>query len=188
MRNVFTLGMFLLVTACATLPPDCAGLPGGGHYCLQESNANTTFSIQQKVEARFKQHRETLISDIESDSQGIQFVALTPFGQKVVHVQYDNKTATAIRLPDNRIQPAMLLAMLQLTLWPESAVRRGLSSQYTLTESATQRRILLGEEVIIDIRHEAAPAPYSNVHLLMPTADLELDIQMLNADNPAPTP
>lgn len=177
--HLFMLGASLWLGACAQVEPGCTALPGGGHYCLQPSSAAPTFSVRQQVKARFKDQREMLIADIENRPDGLDFIGLTPFGLTVFQAAYDNKTATAARLPDARLSPELLLGMLQLALWPADAVQRGLGGDAEVQDSAGRRRILLHGELMMEMRHDDSPVPYQRMQINWPGLDMSLDIQVL---------
>lgn len=159
----------------------CAPLIGGGSYCLQPTAALAPFDVQQKVEATFRGRRETMIAEIESDAEGMRFVGLTPFGQKLLQVAYDNRAASAATLPDRRISPALLIALLQIALWPADAVRAGLEEPLTLDDGAGRRRIHNRGEATISIDYRGAQPPYRGLRISVPAADLELEIETLDA-------
>jgi hypothetical protein len=182
MRNcpaILVLAPLLATAACAGLDPRCAGLPGGGRYCLQPTTAVAPFEAQQKVEAAFDGRRETMIVDIEADANGMRVVGLTPFGHKLVQMSYDNSGATATATPDRRLDPALMMAFLQLALWPADSVRAGLGARLTLEEGDGERRILMDGESILTVRYVGAAAPYRRIYLALPSAGLELDVETL---------
>ena len=170
-----------LLSACGALnrlDSSCAELPGGGSYCLQPSTDLAPFDLQQKVESTLQGRRETLIVEFESDAKGLRFAGLTPFGQKLLQVSYDNHVATAQTLPDARLSPTMLLALLQMALWPADSVRRGLAPTLRLEEDARQRRVLRADRLLLSIDYSAASTP-NRLHVLVPSLPLELDISPL---------
>jgi hypothetical protein len=173
-----------LCSACAKLPDDCTALPGGGPFCLQPSTAVTTFSVQQKVDVRLGQRRETMIAALESDASGMQFIGLTPFGQKFMDVKYDNRTVQVLQSPSEKMPPAMLLALMQIALWPSEAVQRGLGDLYQVQDNAGERLVLSNGEVIVRVEHDATGVPYRRMHVMIPAIDLELEMQTLT-DEPA---
>jgi hypothetical protein len=182
MRNhpaLLVLAPLLATAACAGLDPRCTGLPGGGRYCLQPTTAIAPFETQQKVEAAFDGRRETMIVEIEADANGIRLAGLTPFGHKLVQMSYDNREATATVRPDPRLDPALIMALLQLALWPADAVRAGLGARLTLEEGDGQRRILMDGESIMTVSYAGSVAPYRRLHLALPSAGLELDVETL---------
>lgn len=179
MKPLLALLAALLLSACAQIEPGCTALPLGARYCLQPSSDAAPFSVRQQVTARFKDQREMLIADIENRSDGLDFVGLTPFGLTVFQVAYDNRNTTAARLPDARLSPELLLGMLQLALWPADAVRRGLGGEAEVQDSPGLRRIFMGDQVLMELRHDNTPPPYSRMQIDWPTLDMKLDIRVL---------
>lgn len=173
--------LLLVTAACRDDERDarCPALIGGGSYCLQPSTAIAPFEAQQKVEARFRGQRETLIVEIEADASGIRFVGMTPFGQTLLRVSYDNRTATATKLPDSRLSPAQLVALLQLALWPADTVRAGLEAPLHLEENPGQRRILNRDKVTLSIDYNGDQPPYHQMQLHFHAEDIELDVETL---------
>lgn len=169
----------LLLVGCATPDPGCVRLPGGGQYCLQSSSAAPAFSVRQQVTAQFKNQREMLIADIDNSADSLDFTGLTPFGLTVFQASYDNRTATAARLPDARLSPELLLGMLQLALWPADTVRRGLGPDAEVQDSPDGRRILVHKELLMELRHDASPLPYQRMQISWPALDMSLDIRTL---------
>ena len=174
------LATLLAMAACAGPDPRCAGLPGGGRYCLQPTTAVAPFETQQKVEAAFGERRETMIVEIEADANGMRLAVLTPFGHKLVEMRYDNREATAAATPDPRLDPALTMALLQLALWPADAVRAGLGAGMTIEEGGRQRRILLAGEILMIVNYTGDAAPYRRLQLALPAARLELDVETLS--------
>lgn len=179
MKTFLLLGAALLLAACARPDPGCTLLPAGGQYCLQPSAAAPAFSVRQQVTARFGKQREMLIADIENTADSLDFVGLTPFGMTVFQTRYDNRTATGTRLPDARLSPELLLGMLQLALWPAEAVQRGLGPDALVQDSPGLRRILVRDELIMELHHDASPPPHQRMQIHWPTLDLSLDIRIL---------
>ena len=171
----------LLLSACSTLTAHssaCAELPGGGSYCLQPSTDLAPFELQQLVETTVQGRRETMIVEFEADAQGMRFVGLTPFGQKLLQIDYDNQVARAQTLPDARLSPTALLALLQLAQWPADSVRRGLAPALRLEEGVHQRRVLLAGRLLLSIDYIGAPTQ-RRLHVSVPSLPLELDISPL---------
>lgn len=178
------LGCALLLAACAERDPRCSGLPGGGSYCLQPSTAMPSFDVQQKVELGFDGRRETLIVNLEVDGEGMRFVGLTPFGQKLIEGGYDNHAVRATPLPDERLSPSLLLAMLQMCLWPAADVRTGLGDSAHVEESARQRRILVDGKVVLQVRYTGGLPPAADMHIVLPAAQMEFYVTTLASDQP----
>lgn len=185
--GALTSALLLALSACGEFAPprddSCVGMIGGGSYCLQPSSTLAPFAAQQKVDANFRGHHETLIVDIENDADGLRFVALTPFGQKLLQLSYDNHTTNAAKLPgiktDSRLSPAMLVALLQITLWPAEAVRRGLAAPLTLEENAGRRILANAGVPILSIEYRGAGAPWQLMHLNIPQLGIDIDVETL---------
>lgn len=173
------LPLVIALGGCGDDNSSCAVLTGGGRYCLQPSTDLAPFDAQQKIEARFGERHETLIAEIEIDASGARLVALTPFGQTLLQIIYDNRQASAVTLPDRRISPAMIMALVQIALWPADSVRHGLETPYAVHDTPGQRRIVNGAELMLRVDYEGDAPPYRRIHLSVPAADLELDIETL---------
>ncbi len=163
---------------CTTRDPLCANL-GAGDYCIQPTTSVAAFGVQQKVSATFRGRSETIMVALEVDAAALNMAAITPFGQKLIQVNYDNNKLTATTLPDARLTPALLVAFLQLALWPADAVRAGLSPQLTLQEGSGTRRIMHNDQVVMTVDYGDAKVPPSRLHITVPAADLALDIDNL---------
>lgn len=185
-RLVATFTVLLAVVSCSTDTRDttCPVLIGGGRYCLQPTTAVAPFEVQQKVEIRFRGGRETLIAELEADAAGLRFVAMSPLGQTLLRASYDNQTATAGKLSDARLSPLLLIAQLQLALWPADSVRAGLEAPLRLEESAGRRRILNGDETVLTIDYDGDRPPFRRMRMAIPAANIELDVETLPESEP----
>uniref|UniRef100_UPI00272DE7F4 DUF3261 domain-containing protein n=1 Tax=Propionivibrio sp. TaxID=2212460 RepID=UPI00272DE7F4 len=97
MRRLLLTGMLavaLLVAGCDDDGSSCTTLPGGPRYCLQTTDSIVPFDVQQKVDVSFDSRRETMIAQLEADAGGIRFAGMTPFGQKLLQVSFDNRDVT----------------------------------------------------------------------------------------------
>lgn len=179
LARVLMLVLVIGIAACTEHDPCCASLPGGGHYCLQPTTALAPFDAQQKIEVIFNGRRETIIVEIESDADGLRFIGLTPFGHKLMQVSYDNHAAKSATMPDTRLDPALLLALLQLSLWPADVVRNGLSMSLTLEESDNTRRILSGDDILLTVKRTGSKLPYRQLRLTIPSVGFVIDVENL---------
>jgi hypothetical protein len=172
----------LLTTAACSIGEregQCAALIGGGRYCLQSSTTIAPFEVQQKVEARFRGQQETMIVKLEVDAAGMRFVGLTPFGHSLLSASYDNRTATVTQSVDTRLSPILLIALLQIALWPGDALRAGLEAPLRLEEKDGQRRILNRDDVTLTINYIGIQPPYQRIRLDIEGAAIQLDIETL---------
>lgn len=188
-RRKLAIPLLLAISACGERDPHCADLFGGGTYCLQPSTAVAAFEAQQKVDLWIDGRRDTLIVEFEVDGAGLRLVGLTPLGHKIVQLNYDNRAVTATTLPaDSRLSPALLVAMLQLALWPAEAVRAGLEAPLTLEEGADRRRILNRGEPAVTIERTGSQPPYRRLQFAVQGAAIELSIETLSAVPEASAP
>lgn len=181
------LALLLALAACGQQDSDarCPELPGGGRFCLQPSSALPPFTVQQKVDIRFSGRRETLIVQLEVDAEAMRVVGLTPFGQRLLEASYDGQRVRAPTLPERRLDPALLLAMMQLALWPDDAVRAGLSPALELVASSDRRRISDHGKLVVELSYTGGRPPFGDMHIGFPETHMEFDVTTLNSESDA---
>ena len=175
--------LLLTVSACSQDDLRCAILPGGSHYCLQYASDIQPFDVQQIIEITLNDRRETMIVELEVDQVGMRFAGLTPFGQKLVQASFDNHQAKAELMLDKRLEPTLLLTILQLALWPIESVRTGLDGSALLDETAGQRRILDGDNLILEVSYTGDRSPFGNMQIKFPSARMALEIKTLDTNS-----
>lgn len=180
------LAAILLSTSCVRQDSRCTDLMGNGRYCLQPTTSMVPFEVQQKVEATIKSHHETMVTEIAVSAKGMQMIVLTPFGHQLVHVSYNNDEAKALVSPDSRLDPAMMIAMTQLALWPVDSVRKGLNSPLHLEEIAGKRRYFANDKLVLEVQYADAITPTNKFQLSLPSVELKLDIETLPEVESAP--
>jgi len=185
---VGALGLLLVTAACGNIEDDtkCATLLGGGRYCLQPSTAVTPFVAHQKIEIRSRNTIETMIAELEIDATGIRIVGLTPFGHTLLNVNYDNRNASAVRVTDARLRPALLVGLVQLALWSAADLRAGLGAPLWLEENPSQRRIMNRNEPSLTISYTGDHPPYDRIRMNIHGTGIELDISTIREDVPNP--
>lgn len=178
---VGSFSLLLTAAACSLGESEgqCAALIGGGRYCLQSSTTIAPFEVEQKVEASFRGKQETMIVKLEVDAAGMRFVGLTPFGHSLLSASYDNRTATVTQSVDTRLPPIMLIALLQIALWPGDALRAGLEAPLRLEEKDGQRRILNRDSVTLTINYIGIQPPYQRIKLDFKGVAIQIDIETL---------
>ena len=107
-------------------------------------------------------------------------IVLTPFGHKLMHVSYNNDEANALVSPDSRLDPATMIAMTQLALWPIESVRKGLNSPLRLEESSGKRRYFANDKLVLEVQYADAMDPANKFQLLLPSVELMLNIETLS--------
>ena len=190
----------LLLSITALLLVGCSekgvvNLPGGGSYRLQPSTALTPFEALQKVDIHFGERTETLIATIEVDKNMARFVGLTPFGHKLIEASYDNIVAHAEKMPDSRLEPEFLFAILQIALWPIDSVRAGFGETAIVEENcqphvqqanhspACQRRVRIDENMLIEIAYTGHSTPFEKLKIVYPYASASIEITTLEKNN-----
>ena len=89
--KLLMLGLLLIilsVTSCMLRDSRCTNLMGNGQYCLQSTAAVAPFTIRQIIKASINSNHETAVTDIEVNAQGMSLIVLTPFGQKIMHINF----------------------------------------------------------------------------------------------------
>lgn len=182
MRYAIILAL-LWLTGCAGPAPkpsaECTGIPGVGRYCLQQSTELAPFSVQQKVDLHFRNKHDTLIAQLENDASGMRFLGMTPFGMTLVQINFDNQEAQSVRSASKRLPPALLIGLLQIALWPQAAVQRGLGSEARVLDATGSRRIVVEGNTVLQVQHDDSPSPYQSLQIEVPDMELRLNIQTL---------
>ena len=175
------LALLLATAACSISEAEgqCATLIGGGRYCLQSTATIVPFADHQKGEAFFMAKQETMIVGLKVHAAGMRFVGLTPFGHSLLKASYDNRTATGTQLADTRLSPILLIALLQIALWPADALRAGLEAPLRVEETDGQRRILNRDDVTLTINYIGAQPPYQRIIVDIQRAAIQLNIETL---------
>lgn len=173
-RASLLLGLALLSACSTSRSPSCPRLPEG-QYCLQSTTSIAPFAAQQKVDAYFGNRHETLLMEMEVDAAAMRLVGLTPFGQTLLQVEYDN-IAIRATLPDSRLDPALIPALVQIALWPRETVQKGLTPELSIEDQTGFRRIHRGDKTVVEITYEGKHPPYQAMHLRLPEVGLALQI------------
>ncbi len=182
MRKLTLLAM-LALTACAGPPePGCARLPDGARYCLQKTTAMMPLQATQRVDVARDGNVHNLVAEVEVDAAGMRMVVVTPFGQKLLQLEYDNQMARVdgVNAVKERLDPVLAAALVQLVLWPAEAVRAGLGGSATLEETPRERRVLgASGALLLSVQTEGALPVYRKLRVTAPAAHLVLDIETL---------
>lgn len=173
----------LLLAACLPLEPGCTRLPEGVSYCLQPSASAPAFNVRQRVIAQFDGKRERVILEINNSTAGSHFAALSSFGHELLLARYDNREASAQRLPHEQLTAERAIALLQIVYWPAESVQRGLDDSSRIEErienSRTIRRLLREEQVLLEADYDVSPTPYRHIVIRLPSYGMALDITTL---------
>jgi len=190
-----SLAVVLMIAGCASAPPGCTRLPlASGNvpanigYCLQSTASAPAFVVQQRITLRFGERQETLIADLENNAAGLIFTGLSPLGLTLFQASYDNHAVRSTHAAEPRLPPELLLAVLQLALWPKEAVQRGLEVSAMIEDQLTERRITVNDQLWMRVRHDGTPPPYRRLVIELPAVRLNLEIEALPDFVPATAP
>ncbi|MGP1716149.1 MAG: DUF3261 domain-containing protein [Methylophilus sp.] len=179
-KHVAILAIAILVAACSsTSSPRCTALPGNVQYCLQPTTQIPAFAEQQKVTVTLKQTQETLLTSVEVDASGVRMAMLSPLGQTLANIDMPNAGVIQVEQLGTHWDAKWLLALLQVTRWPASQVREGLSRNAEMHESTLQRDIILNGKVIMDVKFHSIEHPYQKLLVRFPALDMQMDIETL---------
>lgn len=179
-KYLLVITMLCVLSACASLGHQCTQFPQtDGQYCLQSTTSSELISVQQKVEFNFNELHETMIVDLEVDAKGLQFIAFSPLGQKLIQINDDNFRITSNNTLPSHLDSIMLVGLLQLALWPGDVVRKGLKAPLTMKESSQERVLFSNGEIVMSIQYADSLAPHNQLSINMPHINLRLDISQL---------
>lgn len=177
------LGVLLLV-GCAPASERCAWLDRDARYCLQPTHTTTPMDQRQRLDLRLGGEQHTLLADVWVDAEQQQLVLVTPLGQTVAQLVFDNQSARLQGPPlpwPTPLPPAALLAMVQIAWWPAAHVQAGLDRGWTLLDSPGLRTLRSphGNADWLQIRYEPESGPTRRVTMRLPQRAMELDIEVL---------
>lgn len=167
LRALLTVFALALLAGCALWrAPDEVALPGGGSWRLLGPGAlGQSLSALQRVDAEFGEHQATLLFYLEAEPLNLALLATTPEGLELFKLELregePRLSATRSPLAPKPLQPAQVLADLQLVYWPATALRAELTLHgFTLVErgegSGWVRELRRGDEVLVAIHYDAA--------------------------------
>ncbi len=174
-----SLAIFL-AAACASGGSRCTALPGGIHYCLQTTEHIVPFDVQQKVDVVVDGRQEALIVQLEVDGYGMRFVGMTLFGQKLVQLNFDNDRVTVEMALIKGLDPILLLAMVQVAIWPGERVRAGLGGPVFVDDAEGQRRLVKDGGDLVLIKYARGRPPLGDMSIHLPWAGVECTIVSLD--------
>jgi hypothetical protein len=170
-----------LLAACARQDdPACASLPGGARYCLQTTVNVAPLELQQKIDVAFKGQNETMIAQLEIDAAGMRFAGLTPLGQRLLQIEFADGQIRADGMALEKLDPALLLALIQLAWWDGASLREGLGGSAGLEEAESGRTVVKDGRPVVRIGYTLDRSPAGGVEIGLPGADVEFRIVTLD--------
>ena len=155
----------LVLGACAHAPRKTPPVPAdASRPALAPPAAVSPRSASQVIHAVYGARALTLRTAIQVDSAVLKVVGVNATGQRLFTVSYDGNTISADQspfVPDN-LDPARVLADMQLALWPLATVQPAFAEQgLSVTEPfAGVRRLARGDTLVAEV-HYAAPDPWN---------------------------
>jgi hypothetical protein len=153
-RHWTMLAMLLLLTACASAPPQPARLS----LRLAPATLGASIARQQHLKVEREGRIEELDAALEIDESHLQLVGLA-FGQRVMSISYDGKELNSWRhlmLP-SQVQPEDVLSDIQLTLWPADEINKALPAGWRLEDDGLRRTLYLNGAAVTTIRYQTMP-------------------------------
>lgn len=133
---LLALSLVMCFTACTLFKPGLDGrtlhVTPNIKYTIQsyETYPAEAFSSQAEIIINSQDSQQTLLSNMDISQKGLSLVLLTPFGQNLLSIRDDgNKIISeGILVKQLPVDPAWLLALLQLATLKKQQVMQGLST------------------------------------------------------------
>lgn len=168
MVRAFLCAFALLAAACthappaakpapapATVPPALAAPPP-----LAPPGAAGPRAAAQVIRAAYGARTVTLRTSIQTTDAGLEVVGVTATGQRLFTARYDGKDITADKSPfvPENLDPARVLADMQLALWPLAAVQTAFGERgFTVREPFSGvRRLLRDDQLLAEVHYTGA--------------------------------
>lgn len=159
----------LLVSACTHAPPIAApATPAPGDVAptplapppLAPPGAVGTRSAVQVIRAAYGARAVTLRTSIQVNDEGLEVVGVTATGQRLFTARYDGTKITADKSPfvPAGLDPARVLADMQLALWPLAVVQTAFRERgYSVSEPFTGvRRMMRDDQLLAEVHYTGA--------------------------------
>jgi hypothetical protein len=166
------------LAACAP-GTNCARLPGGASYCLQEAGDIAPLALQQKIDIAFGARSETMIGQLEVDAAGMRFAGLTPLGQRLLRASFTGGRIEADGIAMKMLDPALLLSLIQMASWDAGRVRAGLDDSTVMEEDAAGRTFTREGRIVLRIGYTRGLPPARDMSIELPEADVKFSIVTL---------
>lgn len=155
LRRSFPIALLCLAGCSwfATTPVHKPWLP-----MLEPAELGRSVAALQKVSGSRDGNEYVLLFQLEVDSQRLAMVGSTVGGNTLFSLEYHggNLNTSVSPLVPAQVDPAWVLADLQLAFWPQSAVENGLAqSQFRLQYAPGSRELYHGLERLIRVEYSA---------------------------------
>ena len=180
--TVVAVAALTLFAACMPTNEQCVRLPNKGRYCLV-AGRGPEFAAEQTSTVSFRGKTLRLIARIASGRDSLHIASLSPLGQTLFQVSWENSTLRA-EMPsalDGQVDAALFPALLQIATWPAEHVRKGLSEGLELIEEPGRRVIRSGPDDVLVVSWEGNQLPYARLRIEAPMQGLTIDSRTLEA-------
>ncbi|MCH1931075.1 DUF3261 domain-containing protein [Shewanella sp. A25] len=159
-----------------------------GQQINSEGEIFSSQSLSQKVNIRHGDQSHELLTQLEIEDNKMTLVGLAPLGQALFTLVYDGHTLSSEQslLLGDSFKAEYLMAMMQLIYWPKYSVsshlqggelRLGQCDSLPCRQIYRQGNKAESEVINIRYRQQGDSLWQAQVHLAIPQAKFELDIQ-----------
>lgn len=122
---------------------------------LPPGEGSGEFLLKQKITMDFEEQQQVFLMVSRFQTTSIQTIVLMTSGQKLLSMAYNGERLVVGGVGANDIPGEEILAMMQLSLWPDASIKRHYqdSMGWTLNLSAQQRILKHRSEPIIKINY-----------------------------------
>jgi Protein of unknown function (DUF3261) len=153
----------LMLSACVSTENKATtvNLPGGATFrLLAPDTLSRSLVATQRIKGQFKEREFVMLAQLEIDHDHLAVVGATASGNTLFSVHYTRGTIAVERssfLPE-QLQPAYMLADLQMAFWPLAALepqltRAGLDISERTIQGQRSRYVRKGEQSLIEIHY-----------------------------------
>lgn len=150
-RRILTACVLAALAGCSFVsgPRELPPLP-----LLPPADLGRSLQLTQRVSVTFDTESQTFLGAWVVNSEVLNFVGLTPSGQRLLTLSYDGAHFSETYSPmlTETIPGRDVLSHLQLAHWPEASIERNLeSSAWRLDIEAQERRLYFKDRLILTI-------------------------------------
>lgn len=166
-RPTLVFALVLLASGCTHAPPatapasEATPVPRGAEPApLAPPGAVGARSAAQVIRAAFGPRTVTLRTSIQVNDAGLEVVGVTATGQRLFTARYDGTKISADKSPfvPASLDPARVLADMQLALWPLPAVQAAFRERgFSVSEPfAGVRRLMRDDRLLAEVHYTGA--------------------------------
>lgn len=198
-RSALIVALVLLASGCTHAPPVAAPAPEAtpaprdaaptplAPPPLAPPGAVGARSAAQVIRAAFGARTVTLRTSIQVNDAGLEVVGVTATGQRLFSARYDGTKITADKSPfvPASLDPARVLADMQLALWPLPAVQAAFRERgFSVSEPfAGVRRLMRDDQLLAEVHYTGADAWNSRLWFVSFEFDYSLTIDTTTTTN-----